>query len=510
MMKKLFASKSVLAILIIIFFSILIRCSAQELIRPEGKRFSETWMGIYINGVKIGYSHSQEFLLVRNGEKYLKNLQMSFMKISRLGSNPVELLTTEETLYDVNRNPVRTVIKTKMSESETIIEIKYFPNKIVFKLGKNINEVPYKEKFYLGVPLEKIIKEGKLKPGNKFNFKILDVISRSIINTHFEVIGKEEVLILGRKMSLWHVREDKSGSALSRIVDEWIDDEGQIWKQVVKSSFLTTISIRMSKEKALEISEENFDIALSTAIKSNIKFKNPQKIKSVTFKISGIPPHKIKNFPCDDGSQAILKIERDYAIIKTSARIFHEEEAILLPIKDEGFSKYLKSTSFCQADDPEIRRTAKQIIGDERNSWRAAKKIAEWVNRKMTPDYDIGFATAKEILKNLKGDCSEYTVITVALCRAAGIPARAAIGIMHAHGIFLGHMWLEVYVGQWLNLDTKWLAIDKRTGEYYTDATHIKFGRSNLDENIFKDISQAVSGIIGKLKIEILDYLERE
>jgi len=48
--------------------------------------------------------------------------------------------------------------------------------------------------------------------------------------------------------------------------------------------------------------------------------------------------------------------------------------------------------------------------------------------------------------------------------------------------------------------------VDKKSGEYYTDATHIKFGRSLLDENIFKEMAQAVSEIIGKLKIEIIDY----
>jgi transglutaminase-like putative cysteine protease len=149
---------------------------------------------------------------------------------------------------------------------------------------------------------------------------------------------------------------------------------------------------------------------------------------------------------------------------------------------------------------------AKGIIGRERNSWKAAKKIAKWVKAEISSNYDVGFATAKEVLKNREGDCSEHTVITVGLCRAAGIPARAAVGIMYAHGIFAYHMWSEVYVGRWINLDAKWLAVDKKTGEYYTDATHIKFGRSLLDEDIFKEMAQAISEIVGHLKVKILDH----
>jgi hypothetical protein len=77
---------------------------------------------------------------------------------------------------------------------------------------------------------------------------------------------------------------------------------------------------------------------------------------------------------------------------------------------------------------------------------------------------------------------------------------------MYGGGIFGYHMWPEVYVGRWVGLDAKWLAKDKQSGEYYTDATHIKFGESALDENIFKEMVQAISEIIGKIKLEVVDY----
>jgi transglutaminase-like putative cysteine protease len=77
---------------------------------------------------------------------------------------------------------------------------------------------------------------------------------------------------------------------------------------------------------------------------------------------------------------------------------------------------------------------------------------------------------------------------------------------MYGGGIFAYHMWPEVYVGRWIGLDAKWLAMDKKTGEYYTDATHIKLGHSLLDENIFREMAQAVAEIIGSLKLEIVGY----
>ncbi|MQY60214.1 hypothetical protein GH153_00005, partial [bacterium] len=409
-------------------------------------------------------------------------------------------------IYDEQGKPLECIIRIKMSESETVMRAEIGPDKILFKSGdKIIKELPYEEEFYLEVPVEKIIEEEGLKPGNKYNFKILDFTSYSLVDFSFEVIGQEDVLILGKKMRLWHAKGETT-YVIPLSIDEWIDESGNSWRSINKTSFTTLTSIRMPKEKALEVSEETFDIAFSTIIKPNVTFENPQKIQRVTFKLSGISADKIKNFPFDDGSQKIIEVGKNYVIVQTSSQIFKEEKAILFPVKDKKFRRFLKSSAFCQAEDPEIQKVAKEIVGQERNSWRASKKIAEWVEKEMTANYDVGFATAKEIIKNREGDCSEHTVLTVALCRAVGIPARAAVGIMYGRGIFAYHMWPEVYVGRWISLDSKWLAVDKKSGEYYTDATHIKLGRSLLDENIFKEMAQAISEIIGKLKLEIIDY----
>lgn len=472
------------------------------------ERTSESWMGVYIKGIKVGYSHSQEISLSRKDKKYKKSHNESWMRVSRLGGNPVVITTIEETLYDANDKPLESLIRTKMSESETVIKAEINPDKIIFRTGEKIvKELAYEEEFYLSVPLERIIKEGGLESGKEYSFKILDPISYSLRDCHFEVIGKEEVLILGKKMNLWHVKAE-SKYIIPVSTDEWIDERGNSWKSENRTSFLTTTSIRMPEEKALEISDENFDIAYSSIIKSNVIFEDPQRVKGITLRLSGILPEIIKNFPYDDGSQKILEFKEDHALIQTSSQIFSDKEAIPFPVEEEKFRIFLKPSSFCQSDDPEVKEMARRIVAEERNSWRAAKKIAEWVNKEITPNYDVGFASAKEILKNREGDCSEHTVLFVALCRAVGIPARAAVGIMYAHGIFAYHMWPEVYVGRWIGLDAKWLAVDKSSGEYYTDATHIKFGRSLLDENIFKEMAQAVSEVIGRLKLEIIDYYQ--
>lgn len=466
----------------------------------------QSWMGVYIEGIKVGYSHSQEIYELIDGKKHRKKTNETWMKVSRLGGRPVEIRNIQEELYDADDSPLKMSLKIKMSESETEVKAEILPDRILFKTDNElIKELPYKEKFYFDIPLRDIIDQDGLSPKKEYNFKILDILLHSLILSQFEVIGKENLIILGKRMNLWHVRT-KMTSVVPIVVDDWIDEEGHVWKSVNQASFLTSTSLRMSREMALEVSERNYDIAYSSVVESNVVFAKPQDIQKITFKVSGVSPQKVQEFPFDSESQRLLEINDKYAQIQTSSLIFKEEDALLLPIEQKSLSEYLKSTSFCQSDDPEIMTMAAEIVNKERNSWRAAKKIAEWVKREMTANYDIGFATAKEILRKREGDCSEYTTLSVALFRAAGIPAKATVGIMYAQGFFAYHMWPEVYVGKWVGLDTKWMTLDNESGEYYTDATHLKFGHSKLDGRMFSEMMQAIAEIIGNIKLEISDY----
>jgi transglutaminase-like putative cysteine protease len=222
-------------------------------------------------------------------------------------------------------------------------------------------------------------------------------------------------------------------------------------------------------------------------------------------KLSGLDVDRLEVLPWD-GAQKLLESGDDYVVVETRSRLFREEESLSLPITAGEWQDSLAATVFCQADDADIRAAARGIVGEERNAWRAAKNIAEWVDREVTANYDVGFASAREILDHREGDCSEHTVLFVALCRASGIPARALVGIMYGGGIFAYHMWPEVFVGDWVALDPKWLARDPETGEYFTDATHIVFGRSNLDENMYQEMVTSISEIIGSLELEVLEY----
>ena len=74
---------------------------------------------------------------------------------------------------------------------------------------------------------------------------------------------------------------------------------------------------------------------------------------------------------------------------------------------------------------------------------------AKYINNK---SLSVGYASAAEVVESRQGDCSEFAVLTAALCRAVGIPAQVAVGVAYVQDFmglegFGGHAWAQAYVG---------------------------------------------------------------
>jgi transglutaminase-like putative cysteine protease len=91
--------------------------------------------------------------------------------------------------------------------------------------------------------------------------------------------------------------------------------------------------------------------------------------------------------------------------------------------------------------------------------WDKAEAIESWVHNNMkVQNFTEAMDPASVVARTLTGDCTEYSMLAAAMCRAAGVPSRTAIGLVYVEtprGPILGfHMWTEVFVrGQWVSID---------------------------------------------------------
>jgi transglutaminase-like putative cysteine protease len=167
---------------------------------------------------------------------------------------------------------------------------------------------------------------------------------------------------------------------------------------------------------------------------------------------------------------------------------------------DKQLNEATKPSRYLQSDDPKIKELARQAIGDIKDADEAAKRIERFVADYITDaSLSIGYASAAEVAQSRKGDCSEFSVLCAALCRAAGIPARITVGVAYTDNFmgrsgFGGHAWVEV------NIDGKWVGLDPTftKGGKSFDAGHITLASGDGEPAAFFNIATAM----GRFKIE--------
>lgn len=131
---------------------------------------------------------------------------------------------------------------------------------------------------------------------------------------------------------------------------------------------------------------------------------------------------------------------------------------------------YLKPEPFIESDNPQLKALADRLR--QTSPLDTARQIFDWVSQNMTyKGYVRQSRGALYALKYRTGDCTEYAALFVALCRAAGIPARIVGGFSCPRDMVvrLGdyHNWAEFY------LDNRWQLADPqekvfmRNDKYY-------------------------------------------
>jgi len=123
--------------------------------------------------------------------------------------------------------------------------------------------------------------------------------------------------------------------------------------------------------------------------------------------------------------------------------------------------KALQPNRYVQSEHKSVTALARQAVGNATDAAEAARRIETFVGEYITEkNLSVGYATAVEVAASRQGDCSEHAVLTAAMCRAVGIPARMVTGYLyvpewgHYQHVFGGHAWTEAYIGgKWIGLD---------------------------------------------------------
>jgi transglutaminase-like putative cysteine protease/sugar lactone lactonase YvrE len=144
--------------------------------------------------------------------------------------------------------------------------------------------------------------------------------------------------------------------------------------------------------------------------------------------------------------------------------IFPEKVGSLKDIPKKIYNKYLQDGSKYRIHDPFIQKSAKEAVGDEKNPYWIARNIFDYLRYKLHYERVGGWNIAPTVLRRGSGSCSEYTFVYIAMCRAAGVPARY-VGSVVVRGDdasldYVYHRWVEVYLPNY-----GWIPVDPSGGD---------------------------------------------
>jgi transglutaminase-like putative cysteine protease len=165
---------------------------------------------------------------------------------------------------------------------------------------------------------------------------------------------------------------------------------------------------------------------------------------------------------------------------------------------DRDLAQYLSAEPFIESDDPDIRAAAEEAVGMAVGTRARAEALTRFVNSTVQKKPTVSLPSAREVLRTRIGDCNEHTALFVAMARAAGIPARIAVGLAFVRGAFYYHAWPEVYIDEGADRGF-WLPVDPTFNQFPADATHFRLARGGLDRQA------AIIPLIGRVKITMLD-----
>ena len=455
------------------------------------------WYNLTLMDIKIGYMHASTEKAEYQGETVDRNKIDIVMNFKALGTGvTVEITRVEYTGSDLMpRHFLSTSNESglKQVEGSIVDGIAYVKTTLNGETTESEVPVP-SDTISEHIGVTSLLSQKELKVGDKRTFHMFSFDLLKPVKTEIEVLGEETITYQSEEKQVYVLKQtmDMMNGITTKL---WIDTDGVNYRTEVPLMGLSMVTMKTDKETALGGTEE-VDVILKTRILPSGKRPTPRaKHLEAEVKLStGNIAETVMSNP-----QQKLEVSTEHA-----GKLFIQvpsiaaEDCLNLPIQNTQ-GEFLAASAYIQVDHPDIQAKAEEILGTEVNSWRASEKLCQWVyasinDKKMSG----GFSSSLTTLESLSGDCTEHTVLFIALARAAGIPARICSGIVFARDAFYYHFWPEVYVGRWVQMDP---TLD----QVVADANHIQLGGGVMESDNLIEFAEGVFHTLNQLEITIVE-----
>ncbi len=458
----------------------------------------EHWYNISMLGKKVGYVHTYFDIVDFEGESMLQSRTDLKLQVKGFGKDIV-IASTRIEYSDLKFNPrYFTYKQNKPDERQVEGEIIDHVAHIKTTLNSQVTEsevILPKDTIFNSVLSNYLFVQDSLKIGEKLAFHTFDLDLLMPVKTGIQVKEKKRLKDSISEIPVYEVKQNMEIlGGLNLTV--WISENGIDYKTSTDMMGLPIVVTKTDRNTALGIPED-VDIMLRTQIvPSGQKPTRRASQLVVNLKLS---KGNLKETVLINNRQQLKLASEKTGRLSIQKQKIDEDVTLTLPVEDSEMMEFLSATLYIESDHPDISAKAKEIIDGEDDAWLAAKRLSRWVYKHIRSKHlSGGFRSALSTLESSSGDCTEHTVLLIALARSVGIPARICSGLVYGDGAFYFHFWPEVYVGQWVQMDPT-------LGQVIADANHIQFGGGILESDTMLEFTEGVFRTVNQLAIEIVE-----
>ena len=233
--------------------------------------------------------------------------------------------------------------------------------------------------------------------------------------------------------------------------------------------------------------------------------ENLQKVDTILF---SMPPRQVFT----DGANKYAEFdirnfsEKQIIIITAKMSIFRYDYSVakkrIIVYDKEELAPYLKDEKGLEINDSTIIAAAYKALGT--NEYEIVNELFLFVARTMIYNkYLIKSVGAKRALSQRCGDCTEYSDLFVALCRARHIPARVIGGLVVPLETSTGfnnykHNWTEVYFKDfgWVPIDVLHNRLKNNFTKMENKYIYLTFVRNDINLKNINNFSYYISNNI--------------
>lgn len=450
------------------------------------------WRGVYYRGEKIGFTVSQ---IVRTDEGF-ELQEDGRLQMTLLGSTSAAAIRTTARVdqrfvlrsFAFSLDPGTGAIEIRGSIDESGAPAA--PHRLTVAItsagGTRTEQRALAEPPVMMLNLSRMLASGGMTAGSHHRWMVLDPATLRAAPMTATVGRREVVRVAETSVPAFRVEMEFEGLRTT----SWVTDTGEV---VREESPLGLMTMREDPERARALGVSGrvqADLLRASAVvpRTRERIEDPRAVRLLRIRLDG----------ADLSSPDVQGAGQT-----ASGNVMEIVDARTLSAgpADPAAQGFLGPEPLIESDAPEIRAEAERALDGVQGDRARAERLTRYVNALLEKKPTVSLPSAREVLRTRVGDCNEHTALYVAMARAAGLPARIAVGLVYvlgAEGAFYYHAWPEVYVSERAGTGL-WLPVDPTLNQFPADATHVRLARGGLAQQA------VVVPLIGRLQIDVLD-----